>query len=116
MKILLLCLRYVRFCANEKPYICETFFDFLRIQGRPIGQTIGHNILLLLQRNGIDLSNCRAQAHDRASAMSSEASGAVSVIKKEQPLAVYTQYRNHTLNLAMSYACKNQSIKKLWTI
>ena len=48
--------------------------------------------------------------------MSSEASGAVSVIKKEQPLAVYTQYRNHTLNLAMSYACKNQSIKKLWTI
>ena len=24
-EILLLCLRYVRLCANKKPYICETF-------------------------------------------------------------------------------------------
>ena len=46
-----------------------------------------NSILLLLQRNEIDLSKCRAQTYDGASAMSSEASGAVSVIKKEQPLA-----------------------------
>ena len=65
--ILLLCLRYVRFCANEKPYICETFFDSLNIQGRPTGQTIGNSILLLLQRNGIDLSKYRAQVYDGAS-------------------------------------------------
>ena len=43
-----------------------------------------NSISLLLQRNEIDLSKCRAQAYDGASAMSSEASGAVSVIKKEQ--------------------------------
>ena len=55
-EILLLCLRSVRLCANEKPYICETFFDFLTIQGRPTGQTIRNSILLLFQRNGIDLS------------------------------------------------------------
>ena len=98
-EILLLCLRYIRFCANEKPYMCETFFDFLHIQGRATGQTIGNSILLLLQRNGIDLSKCCAQAYDGTSAMSSEASGAVSVIKKEQPLAEYTHCRNHILNL-----------------
>ena len=40
--------------------MCETFFDFLHIQGRATGQTIGNSILLLLQRNGIDLSKCRA--------------------------------------------------------
>ena len=40
-----------------------------------------------------------------------KASGVVSVIKKGQPLAEYTEYRNHILNLATSYACKNQSIK-----
>ena len=45
--------------------------------------------------------------------MSSEAPGAVSVIKKEQPLVEYIQYRNHLLNLAISCACKNQSIKKV---
>ena len=46
--------------------------------------------------------------------MSSEALGALSVIKKEQPLAEYTHCRNYILNLAISYACKNQSIKKIY--
>ena len=81
-------LRGIRFCANEKPYIYETFFTHPRQTkvSEVIGNIrgIGNNILLLLQRNGIDLSKCRAQAHDGTSALSSEASGAVSVIKKEQ--------------------------------
>ena len=41
-----------------------------------------------------------------ASAMSSDASGTVSEIKKEQPLAESTHCRNHILNLAITYACK----------
>ena len=44
----------------KKPYICKTFFDSLQIQGRPTAQTIGNSILLLIQRNEIDLSKCRA--------------------------------------------------------
>ena len=71
-EILPLSLRYVRFCANEKPY----------------------------------------QVYDGTSAMSSESSGAISIIKREQPLAEYTHCRNHVLNLAISYVCKIQSIKK----
>ena len=60
---LLLCLLYLRFWANKK---------HLR------------NILLFfLQRNGIDPSKYPAQAYDGTSAMSKEASGAVSLIKKE---------------------------------
>ena len=47
-EILLLCLHYGRFCANEKPYICETFLDSLNIQGKPTGQAIGNSILLFL--------------------------------------------------------------------
>ena len=68
--------------------------------------------MLLLQKNGIDLSRCPAQAYDGASAMISEASRAISLIKKEKPLAEYAHCRNHILNLAISYACKNQSTKK----
>ena len=45
--------------------------------------------------------------------MSCEASGAVPRIKMEQHLAEYTHCRNRTLNLAFSYACKNQSTKKI---
>lgn len=51
-QFLLHCLGYVRFCANKETYICKSFFDYLHIQGRSTDQTIGHNILLLLQRNG----------------------------------------------------------------
>ena len=68
--------------------------------------------MLLLQRNGIDLSKCRAQAYDGGTTVSSEASGAASLIKKKQLLAEYTHCRNRILNLAISYACKNQPIKK----
>ena len=68
--------------------------------------------MLLLQKNRIDLSRCPAQADDGASTMISESSRAISIIKKEQPLAEYAHHRNHILNLAISYACKNQSIKK----
>ena len=57
-------MRYVRFCADEKPYIWERFFDSLHIQGRSTGQIIVKSILLLLQRNGIDLSKSRAQTYD----------------------------------------------------
>ena len=32
--------------------------------GKTLGQTIGNNILLLLQRNEIDLPKCRGQACD----------------------------------------------------
>ena len=49
--------------------------------------------------------------YDVASAMNSEASGAVSLIKKEQSLAEYTHCRKVTLSLAISYACKNKSKK-----
>ena len=49
-EILPLCLGYVKSCGNEKPYICEIFFDFLHIQGKPSCQTIGNSILLLLPK------------------------------------------------------------------
>ena len=78
------------------------------IQGRPSGETIGNSILSLLQRNDIDISNCRGQVCDGASAMSSDRCGAVSVLKKEQPLAEYPHCRNHILNLSIYFACKNQ--------
>ena len=65
-EILLLCLHYVRFCANKEPYICETYFDSLHIQD------YWEEYFATGQRNGIVLSKCRAEAYDEASAISSE--------------------------------------------
>ena len=44
--------------------------------------------------------------------MNDNSSGIVSVIKKQQPLAEYTHRRNHILNVSVSFAYKNQSVKK----
>ena len=63
--------------------------------------------MLLLQRNGTDLSIGLDQVFDAASAMNNEGLGVVSLIKNQQPSAEYSHCQNHVLNLANSYACKN---------
>ena len=103
--VLLFCLYYLTF-HSEKSKICEPFFNSLHFQGRPSGQTIGNSILSLLQRNDIDILNCRAEACDGANDMSSDRCRAVSFLKKEQPLAEYTHCWNHILNLVICFACK----------
>ena len=106
---MLLCLRYVTF-QNGLPIIYETLFDSLHINGFPTGQTLGENILSLLEKDEIDIEKCRE--YDGASATYGNSSGAASVIKKQQLLAKYTHCRNLILNLAISFAYKNQSVKK----
>ena len=56
-EVLLLCLRYVTF-LNEKPKICETFFDSRHIQGRPSGLLIA---LYLLKQHFIFAKKKRYQ-------------------------------------------------------
>ena len=94
---MLLCLRYITY-QNGLPIIHETFFDSLHINSCLTGQTIGKDILSLLENNEIDIEKCRAQACGGASAMGGNSSGAASVIKKKQPFAEYTHCRNHILS------------------
>ena len=42
--------------------------------------------------------------------MSSQTKDASSVIKNEQPLADWVHCRNHCINLAIAFACKNASV------
>ena len=42
--------------------------------------------------------------------MSSQTKSALSVIKNEQPLADWVHCRNHRINLAIAFACKNTSV------
>ena len=87
-EILLLCLRYVNFC-NDEATVRETFLDSVHVQGRTTGRTIGNHILQILKKAGIDISLCRAQSYDGASAMSSSNVGASAVLKEKQPKAEY---------------------------
>ena len=78
--ILLLHLHYERFCANEKPYNAKYFLILYISKVNQYVRLLEAVILLLLQRNGIDLSKCSVQAYDETSIISSEVSGAVSKI------------------------------------
>ena len=42
--------------------------------------------------------------------MSSQTKGALSLIKNKQPLADWVHCRNHCINLAIAFACKNTSV------
>ena len=89
----------------------NTFFDSMHITVRPNIQTIGKTILEKSEKNGINVTDCRAHAYDGAKVMSSEISGAATFIKKQQPLAECTLYRSHAINFAINFACKNKSIE-----
>ena len=62
-EIILFHLHYVTF-QNQKPKNCETFFDLLHIQGRPTRKNIRKSISSLLERNNVDISNCRPHAYN----------------------------------------------------
>ena len=64
----------------------------------------------VLSRNGLDVKNIRDQAYDGASAMSSSNVGTQAQIKTKNPLALYTHYRSHVLNLAVAGSCKVQAL------
>ena len=80
-EILLLCIWYPN-CTKERPAIEEAFLAPADISGRPTGENIGQHILDLLDSHGIMIEDCRSQAYDGASAMSSAVKGASEVIKK----------------------------------
>ena len=65
-EILLVCLRFLKLIDGE---VC--ILDSVYIAGRATGVTIGQYILDMLKKHNIDLDNCRGQAYDGATAMSS---------------------------------------------
>ena len=108
-EVLLLCLRYLNIDRKiGVPVIEKTFLDSNHIQGRPTGKVIGNH--KLLADHGFDVKDYRGQAYDAAAVMSSQTKGASSVIKNEQPLADWVHCRNHCINLAIAFACKNTSV------
>ena len=74
------------------------------------GKVIGNHIFKLLPDHRFDVKDCRGQAYDAAAVMSSQTKGALSVIKNDQPLAYWVHCRNHCINLAIAFACKNTSV------
>ena len=66
----------------------------------------------MLKMYKIDIKNFRAQDYPGVSSMASEAKGASAVIKGQQPMGDSIHCRNHCINPAIAFACKNDTVSK----
>ena len=79
-------------------HVYERFFCFLQIKNHD-GKSLITDILDLLERYDIDITNCRGQAYDNASNMSGKYSGLQARLKERSELAFYIPCAGHSLNL-----------------
>ncbi|XP_065665627.1 zinc finger MYM-type protein 1-like [Hydra vulgaris] len=79
-------------------HVYERFFCFLQIKSYD-GKSLITDILDLLERYDIDITNCRGQAYDNASNMSGKYSGLQARLKERSELAFYIPCAGHSLNL-----------------
>ena len=81
--------------------IQEKFVDFKPAE-RTTGVVLAKVIQSALESYGLDLNDCRGQAYDGASNMSSSGAGVQGIITRQFPKALYVHCSAHALNLVIS--------------
>ncbi|XP_065650531.1 zinc finger MYM-type protein 1-like [Hydra vulgaris] len=100
--------RYVKIIKNEKATsieIKEVFLGFTEIYNHTAAG-LHEEILNLLEKHHIKLSNCRGQGYDGANVMSGIYNGVQALFKKNQPNAMYMHCAARNLNLVINDAVK----------
>ena len=95
-------LRYVMIDGN-KVKVVESFIDFIETKGKT-AENISTMILEKLEKDGIDIQNCRGQAYDNAAVMAGQHTGVQKRIKEINQKAEFVACTNHSLNLAGVHA------------
>ena len=113
-EILSLCLRFVDQSSPNDPHVKECLINFMHLE-RTNATMISRKILESLSDPSISLdpSNIRGQAYDGASVMSSGMEGVQAKIKEISPLALFTHYCAHCLNLSIAASCKPSEVRNL---
>lgn len=94
---LVICLRWID-CNLD---VHEDFLGLYKIDDTG-AETISKAILDALLRLNINITKCRGQTYDGASAMSGRKSGVQTRIKEKEPKALFNHCHGHLLNLACS--------------
>lgn len=102
-----ICIRY--FDDNSKT-INEHFIQFVPITDCS-GKGIADTILQKLVEWEIDITQCRGQGYDGASAMSGKFNGVQTHIREKIPSALYVHCSAHVLNLALAKSCTVSPIR-----
>ncbi|KAK2558879.1 Zinc finger MYM-type protein 1, partial [Acropora cervicornis] len=112
-EILSVCLRFLDFvedpCCPIKREVLIDLCDLTRTTGKAIATRLTES----LKKHKIDIANCRGQAYDTTSSMSSSKKGVEAEIAKCAPDADSQGCCLHALNLAICHACEIRPIQNM---
>ena len=92
-------IRFVDINFEEKTLSSEEcFLGFLKLQGKDAA-SLETAIINQLEADGINFTDCRSQCYDNASVMSGHSSGLQKRMLDRNPLALFINCDNHSLNL-----------------
>ena len=83
----------------------EKLLEYIECQSGA-GEQLCANILVVIERCGLSIRNCRSQTMDGAACMSGRNKGCAALLQKKAPSAVYNYCANHDLNLVLCKSCK----------
>lgn len=95
---------------SEVPTIREDFLNFVAVLDLS-GSGLASVILENLKKHNIDLEKMVGQGYDGAAAMSGHLNGVQAIIRRTFPRDLYVHCSAHSLNLAISDACKIIAIR-----
>ena len=109
-QILSVCIRLLDFLVDDlTPKKREVLIDICDLD-RKTGKLIAEAIAKSFSNHKIDISNCKAQAYDNRSSMTSEETGVNAEIRKLAPDAECQECVLYSLNFVITEACKISTI------
>ena len=100
-------LRYVKI-EGTQVRVVGFFVDFLEEDGKT-GEKIAELILEKLEKDGLDIQNCRGQAYDNASNTAGKDKGVQARIREVSPEAQFVACTNHSLSRVGAHAASKVS-------
>ncbi|XP_077263727.1 zinc finger MYM-type protein 1-like [Temnothorax americanus] len=98
--------RYVEVDFERKTVrIRESFLGFIHIS-RKNAEGLVEDILQQLEKDEMELQDCRSQCYDNAAVMAGHKSGVHQRISEKNNLAIFVNCNNHSLNLVGVHAAK----------
>ncbi|CAG4984984.1 unnamed protein product [Parnassius apollo] len=101
----------LRFCNSSTGVIEEHFVGFIAVT-ETTGEYLTNSILQELERNGLDIQNCRGQGYDKGANMVGIHKGIRTRILNINPRAFFTPCGCHNWNLLLMDAANSSTITK----
>ena len=108
-----ICVRYIS-TENTKGLLREDFLGF-EVAKDLSGQSLAMLLMQMLTRLGLNLNAMAGQGYDGAANMSGRFRGVQAIVKESYPTALYTRSSSHRLNLVISQACGEKTLKRTTT-